>query len=195
MRGTVSPVINFQSNTMSPLSAIARSEARSARRYSLSRQKLIIEGAAGATSNPPVREISSTASRDVPPKNLIPRMVWVRTKGKDEGWGINCQSRFGVVRTSVTASDQEMGDTLVIIISTVEIGSLSRAQYALVVRGIGHQARPTNATLALPARLLIPKSRRRWRLLDKFCSVRSAVDRQVSFLIGDSETRFPGTAL
>jgi hypothetical protein len=43
--------------------------------------------------------------------------------------------------------------------------------------------------------LLIPKSRLASRLLDKFCSVRSAVDRQVRFLIGDSETRFPGTAL
>ena len=66
----------------------------------------------------------------------------------------------------------------------------------MATRGIDrHRGRRQNATVARQARLLIPKSRLRWQLLDKFCSVRSAVDRQVSFLIGDSETRFPGTAL
>ena len=58
-----------------------------------------------------------------------------------------------------------------------------------------HARRYTAHSSFLSSGLLIPKSRLRWRLLDKFCSVRSAVDRQVSFLIGDSETRFPGTAL
>jgi hypothetical protein len=51
-----------------------------------------------------------------------------------------------------------------------------------------------SSSVHLPA-CLFPKCRRLSRFLDKFCSVRSVVDRQVSFLIGDSETRFPGTAL
>ena len=65
----------------------------------------------------------------------------------------------------------------------------------MATRGIDRHRVVGKSHRRAKASLLIPKNRLRWQLLDKFCSVRSAVDRQVSFLIGDSETRFPGTAL
>ena len=79
-----------------------------------------------------------------------------------------------------------MGDSLLIVYIVV-IGSLAFHRRTTAFAGEA-------VVIDTPACLFLKADEDR-RLLDKFCSVRSAVDRQVSFLIGDSETRFPGTAL
>src|SRR5438477_8433744 len=84
-----------QSRTIKPLSAIARSAATTARRYTSSSRNRAKQVPEGATKNPPCRSIEARASWTSPLKNRMPR-IWQVEKlqiSDTESWSRDCRRR------------------------------------------------------------------------------------------------------